>query len=377
MAESSQISGRIERQSNFELLRIFAMLMIVAHHYAVHGMKFPHSGMGEGADSHRLFTFFLVPGGRICVALFFMLTGYFMIKTSIKPQKLVKLILQIFYYSFFALILFFVTYLLGLYKYPEYSSAEKIKFFIRTLIPVTSGEWWFVTAYVALYLLVPLLNSFLQKLNRKGVILCMFIAWIFWYTLPLLFGGVFGYLQKAIFFYSLGAFLRIHYQKRNHKALLIIFAVVSWLFYAAAEHFRSICTGTDIVSRIYRLVCDSMIIGVLVPLSATCIFLLFKNLSIPHNKIINTISATTFGIYLIHDSNIVRPLIWNGFFHPLVQYQSRLYPFYAMTSILAVFVACSVIELIRLKFIEPPILCFANTKYEQIKNHLTMDTKKA
>lgn len=74
------------RQSNIELLRIAAMLMIVGHHMAVHGIY--HVTAGEnaynvysmGTQLNKAFTSLFAPGGEIGVAIFFMITGYFQIK---------------------------------------------------------------------------------------------------------------------------------------------------------------------------------------------------------------------------------------------------------------------------------------------------------
>lgn len=88
MSDSSRI-----RQSNIELLRIAAMLMIVGHHMAVHGIY--HVTAGENAYSvysmgtqlNKAFTSLFAPGGEIGVAIFFMITGYFQIKKNTFSDK--------------------------------------------------------------------------------------------------------------------------------------------------------------------------------------------------------------------------------------------------------------------------------------------------
>lgn len=100
------------RQSNFELVRIIAMLMIVASHLACHGVQ--HVLAAENAYSdynaaslfNSLFTSFLNPGGPIGVALFFMLTGYFVCRKDSCSVK--KVALQSAFYSF-ALGVFFTA----------------------------------------------------------------------------------------------------------------------------------------------------------------------------------------------------------------------------------------------------------------------------
>lgn len=93
------------RSSNFEFLRIFAMLMIVAAHYADHGIKHvlvPDLGSAwlSGSLTNRVFTSFLIPGGKIGVGVFFVLTGYFMYAAQYKINRLAKLYLQVLFYSF-------------------------------------------------------------------------------------------------------------------------------------------------------------------------------------------------------------------------------------------------------------------------------------
>ena len=44
-------------------------------------------------------------------------------------------------------------------------------------------------------------------------------------------------------------------------------------------------------------------------LIAITFFLVFNNLNIKANKLIDIFSSTTLGIYLIHDNNFIRPFI--------------------------------------------------------------------
>ena len=69
----------VTRQSNFELLRIVAMVMIVFHHFAVHG--------GFNFDSTTLsiprFWFnFIIMGGKTGVNIFVLISGYFLIQSK-------------------------------------------------------------------------------------------------------------------------------------------------------------------------------------------------------------------------------------------------------------------------------------------------------
>jgi hypothetical protein len=100
----------IRRKSNFELLRIIAMLMIVASHLGVHGVKhvlFPNLAnvaYNGGTFANKIFVSFCSTGGSIGVALFFMISGFF----SCRKEKLSikKISLQTAFYSIFLAVIF-------------------------------------------------------------------------------------------------------------------------------------------------------------------------------------------------------------------------------------------------------------------------------
>lgn len=77
------------RKSNLELLRIFAMLLIVAHHFAVHtNFQFPSSF----TTINRAWIQFIVIGGKIGVNIFVLISGYFMVNTvTMKWNKVFKI----------------------------------------------------------------------------------------------------------------------------------------------------------------------------------------------------------------------------------------------------------------------------------------------
>ena len=97
----SSIEGR---KSNFELLRIFSMVLIILYHLVLYGC-------GRAADSYSLsniiYSFFSC-GGKLGVALFIMITGYFMIDKDkdINIKKMVRLEGQVLFYSFLSFLIY-------------------------------------------------------------------------------------------------------------------------------------------------------------------------------------------------------------------------------------------------------------------------------
>ena len=71
-----------KRQSNIELLRILAMLFIIAYHFVYHGdVYYPHVDI---SGFNRIFTTFLRPFGKMGVNIFVMISGYFLIASQKK-----------------------------------------------------------------------------------------------------------------------------------------------------------------------------------------------------------------------------------------------------------------------------------------------------
>ena len=187
------------RQSNFELLRIISMLMIVAHHLSVHGCLdaiYYNIVATENLDAfsfNRLFVWTLYPGGQIGVALFMMISGYFVCrKENVSIQKVAH---QIIFYAFTLTTLFFIVFsylkltnnaeILGIIDLGRPINELGKNLAAIILRPVTGGTWWFATTYVLIMLVSPLINRFLSGINKRGFILLLSTFFILYYCCPL------------------------------------------------------------------------------------------------------------------------------------------------------------------------------------------------
>ena len=372
-----------ERKSNFELLRIVAMLMIVAHHLAVHGVQQvlssdnAYRAWAAGTIVNRLFTLLFVPGGATGVALFFMLTGYFL--AGKQRASVLKVCLQTVFYGFAVsavfVILLVIQKLFSIgYTFSEFSFTEKIGLFLHyVFMPISSG-WWFVSAYVLLVLVAPRINQFLSKLNKAGFTRLLIVTWFFWYSCQLVLGGVYVSLGRAFFFYILGAYCRLfgHSEQEKPQVRHIALFAFGWLLYAACSFcdyaLKEISAKTLAMKAVENYVLQGLMDCISIPLCAWSLFAIFARMSVPPSRHINTIAATTFGVYLLHDSNITRQLIWNGILHVSdAQFLSPLFPLLAFADILAVFAICSAIDYLRLRFVEPKMLAWAEQRIERAK----------
>ena len=364
---------KTNRSSNFELLRIVAMFMIVACHYCAHGIR--HLLSPElsslwlnGLQTNRLFTSVLINGGDIGNGIFFLLTGYFMFEKEYKIRRLVKLLGQVYFYAFFMLLIYFVIRFFNIYSFPEFSSMSKMMLLINTIIPITSGSWWFIQTYIILFLFIPVLNNFLEKLNSKSFVIVLCLIWIFW-LLPKTIGFWYSNLQMAIFFYILGAGLKKSNLNINKYIFLLSFCIIWCLLSLIDIKNSQILETNSLKTKLLKMFYTAASSAVLTPLAVACIFEFFKKLTIKNNKLINIIASTTFGIYLIHDSSVGRALIWNKIFHCLdYQYNSVYFPLLAILTALTIFICCSIIDYLRQLLVEKQIVSFINKIIDSFVN---------
>ena len=74
----NKMEKKSNRKSNIELLRILAMIMIIAHHYCLYGGWNKISGL----SLNNAILDFLIIGGKVGVAIFILIAGYFGIKSE-------------------------------------------------------------------------------------------------------------------------------------------------------------------------------------------------------------------------------------------------------------------------------------------------------
>ena len=129
MKKNNDISNR---KSNIELLRIIAIIMIIAHHYCLYGGWSKVSGL----SINNAILDFLVIGGKIGVAIFVLISGYFGINSEFKIKKLINTVLQVLFYSIlFGLLNIIIDGWVGW------------KAFIKICFPITFSVYWFIIVF--------------------------------------------------------------------------------------------------------------------------------------------------------------------------------------------------------------------------------------
>lgn len=347
-----------QRLSNFELIRVIAMLMIVSSHYLGHGILKVSSSECynvyiQGDFINRLISVLYSPGGKTGVALFFMITGYFIgNKKLVILQK--KVALQC---AFYAILLTTTASIIAAFHLSDNIGYGSVFNMVKILpIPISSGAWWFVSTYVLIVLLAPLLNRLVDNVNNKGAVVLLLYFGVLYGVCG--FDTVYYNILRAPLYYLAGAFIRnrnITIKKSQHKCVAFSIAVITWSAYSLIRYLQiDHIHDTSTFWRVFAFLSDYLMSGVLIPIIAVSLFLLVASFEFS-NEIVNKMASTTFGVYLLHDSNIGRELIWNEIVCPeRTQFNSVWYQYLLMSvvTIVGIFTICAFVDILRQVFFE-------------------------
>lgn len=341
-------SGRglsTRRNSSMELLRILAMLLILAHHSMV------HSGLdmlAAGVSPRELFELALHTGGKLGVAVFVVITGYYQVTARFHPAKPLLLTAQT---GFYGLVLFGIAFARGTLGpwTPQLAFSG-----FKALFSALCNEYWFVTTYLALYLFSPFLNRLIRALSRRELLALIALCFTVTSLLPTVFFLQMNWYSLGALFvllYLIGAYLRLYPPLRQVSGWALLAGAAAAqlaLFALVAVVLPGISRDSQLLAQ-YRLNLwlESSPLTILI---AAALVLAFGRFTF-HSRVVNRIASATLGVYLLHDNNYVRPALW-GHLPIAAHLADNLIFLYAPLCILGVYLACTVLELIRQRLIE-------------------------
>lgn len=325
----------VRRESNFELLRVICMLFIVWGHLMI-----AFSGEESVGGLDYLETHFLRSFTVVAVNVFVLISGYFSI--SFKLSRVLKLGEQTWFYS---VILFVFAVFIG---WHEIKPAKDIAY----LVPIFSKQYWFITIYVILYFLSPILNKmslYLSAENFKSILIIGFFLIYVWHTIGFIFNFGLpiedaGYgIPNFVYLYLLGRYLKIHcgvsMSKRNLLLGYIFICISLFLF----QLLYSLALGFSFTALYsYNTV--------FVFLGGGFLFLFFAKLKIKYNKYINVWAKNCLAVYIIH----MHPLFWNKIceFLQIEEIPPLYFIPYSLGMSIILYFALATVEKIRLFFFD-------------------------
>lgn len=322
----------MQRDSNIEMLRNLAMFLVLV----VHSMYFslgPPSlkyALQNPLDTKTII--FIECLAIVCVNLFILISGWF----GIRPKT--KSVLNLFFQWFFLYTLIYAFCLMiGISKF----SINGIKQCLGlAYLP------WFVPAYLGLYLLSPILNSFIENSSQKIFynVLILFFAFEFFYGCfldkPIIFDRGYSVLS-FVGLYLLARYVRLYKPKfstlNKYADLSIYFGIT--IFAAACMYHTNF---SDTSKFLYYN-------SPTVVTAALFLFLFFTKISF-QSKFVNWCAVSSFAVYLIHTNpNLV--LHFNSFIKNLHETNGYFaFHLYNFLFLVAVFFGSILVDKIRIFF---------------------------
>lgn len=247
-----------------------------------------------GGGYFRSFLEFLREASSIsCVNLFVLISGYFSIKW--KVRSLSSLIFQVYFWIFLIYIICLST---GIATF-------SIKGMAARIMGMMNG-YWFVTVYIGLYILAPLLNSFVEKSSIRQLKWYIVIYYIFFTIDAMPFSSNYSMHGYSIYSFC-GLYLIGQYLKKSNIMNLPIFNsklkifcyIIFVTFIIAASSLileLKVHKGQDL--QLFPL-SPFAYNNPLVILQAVLIFIFFSKIKIKSN-IINWIATGSLAMYLLH-----------------------------------------------------------------------------
>ena len=270
LSSKSSLSDHNLRDSNLELLRMFAMFMIVAHHFSCHS-NIPIWSPFAGSNFFSfIWAQWLFLGGKIGVDVFVMISGYFLITKSGHLISLIKLFLTTAVYGA-------VIYLIFNFGTNDFS-------FEAICNNMKPSSYWFMACYISLYLISPFLRKGLSALSRGQFFALCIISFLSLTSTNYIPGCDYfkGALCAFIVCFMLAGFVRLYVKddSYNSKCIVLILCalVVSLLLWTVhcdlSMHPDQFSCYTDLWQW------HSVLISL-------CLLLLFRKLHIGHIAFIN------------------------------------------------------------------------------------------
>ncbi len=335
------------RSSSMELLRIISMIMILFHHFAIHG----GFAFETTLSIPRLWYNLIVMGGKIGVNIFVLISGYFLINNDSKTfdvNKIIKFIGQVFFYS---VGIFVICGLTGIIDW-------SIKSLIKATLPITFSQWWFASTYFVLYLLHPYLNKLLRSIEKSIYQRFLLLLVVCWSIIPTFTTSSFqsNSLLWFVTLYSIAGYIRLYGLniKYTTKHYFLCYLIGSALTYSSSIIFTVLGSKWDFFAQHITYFYGQEKLTILS--ISLCLFMCFSTLKMNYHKWINTIASATFGVYLIHDNNVIRKLLWLDWFRN-AEYQDSLFLIpYSIFVVVAVYIVCTAVDLLRQYIVEIPCM---------------------
>ncbi len=331
-----------EKNYGVDFLRILSMFMVVCLH--VLGQGGILDAVTQGSTNYWI-AWFLESAMYCAVDCFALISGYVLSVNKTKISSIASLWIRTFFYSATLTIVFF-------FFFPGTSMSKYDVLF--SFFPVITKQYWYVSVYMGMYILIPVLNVALlnmKKMTLELVFIGMLLVHsgfslqfdpfnlgegcsVMWLCLLYLLGG---YFRKYDFPSGM----------KKYKGWLLYFSMIFVTF------ISKYCIETFNSQADKSVEYGGLLISFISPtvfIAAVGLFIATAQMKFPEpaKKIISFFSPAAFGVYLIHACKPIWTDVLQGFSKIFANYSPAVMVLAVFGSAIAIYLVCSIIELIRI-----------------------------
>lgn len=343
-----------KRSPGLDLLRILSMGLVILLHLLGRGGVLSqlqpgtwHYALGWGIET----------AAYCAVDCYALLTGYLLIRSRCRLSSLLGTWVQVFFYSAGITLLFAIFY-----------EQVPLPRFLQSCLPVTFTQYWYFTAYFAVYCFAPFLNRMIEGLSQDAFRRLLGTALLLLSLLPgitkqdpFVTGEGYSFLWLAVL-YLLGAYLRL-YPGKVRKARwgfgLYVLCVAGLMASRFLLDAWDVSRGAAPTHGGWLLTYTSpLVLGAALGLFLCCRRL--ESVPRPIAALIRFFAPVSFGVYLIHAQPFVFHRLLNGAVVPLLALPAWQFALELLGIAAAIFLVCALIDYLRLllfRLLRIPTLC--------------------
>ena len=288
-----------QRSSGIELLKIFAIIIIVLSHAIPlsNDSLYPYTmnlNMAT-ASIQRLIIIFIKYGGQIGNAIFIICSSWFLLDNDIVKTR--KILYMIFEYSLIN-IAFLIIFMFSDYKL-------SINDIIKCSIPILTQINWFIPCYIMLYMAHPYLNCVIKNTQKNTLLKINLVLFILYSC----FNFVYHSFYYTVFvgfvcLYFIVAYVKIYLPNFTSSIriniILLISSLICHLCLIVVTNFLGL--KLNIFSNKLLHWCE--FINPFIIIMALSLFNIAKSHEFV-NKSVNYLSSLSMLVYIIHYNHLV------------------------------------------------------------------------
>lgn len=313
----------MKRNSSVELLRIFCIIGIIIMH--ILGPVRSYSNSFNSIAILICNTIF-----NTGVSIFVLISGFYGIKFNLK--RLFGIWIQV-----------LVCSILSFFIISIFNSGFNYADLIKSLVPIITNKYWFITCYLMLYIFSPYLNKFTESISKKDYKSLLVILFIILSVIPTF--KKMGILSADgkdfyyfIFLYLIGRYISLYDDIISHNiSCLTISSFITFILMFIIFNIKN----ELVLGYFFR---DN---SIFILLSSISIFNIFKQRTY-YSKIINFLSSGILSVYMLE--YYFRIFIFEKYFYNVINLSKSfcLIPYVFVYSFL-VFVIITLFEIVRKK----------------------------